>query len=62
VEAELAEIQASHDHEKSLGETSWLDCFRKPLLKRQCTGMAIQALQQLSGVNFVFYVSRAIPN
>ncbi|KAK2687827.1 hypothetical protein QWA68_013725 [Fusarium oxysporum] len=55
VEAELAEIQASHDHEKSLGEASWLDCFRPPLLKRQCTGMAIQALQQLSGVNFVFY-------
>jgi hypothetical protein len=62
VEAELAEIQASHDHEKSLGEASWLDCFRLPLLKRQCTGMAIQALQQLSGVNFIFYVSRAIPN
>ncbi|KAH7239509.1 hypothetical protein BKA59DRAFT_495872 [Fusarium tricinctum] len=55
VEAKLAEIQASHDHKKSLGETSWLDCFRKPLLKRQYTGMAIQALQQLSGVNFVFY-------
>ncbi|KAH6884383.1 general substrate transporter [Thelonectria olida] len=55
VQAELAEIQASHDYEKNLGQASYLDCFREPLLKRQCTGMAIQALQQLSGVNFIFY-------
>ncbi|KAI8653927.1 MFS domain-containing protein [Fusarium sp. Ph1] len=54
-QAELAEIQASHEYEKSLGQVSYLDCFRLPLLKRQLTGMAIQALQQLSGVNFVFY-------
>ncbi|KAM5527657.1 hypothetical protein FOXYSP1_20019 [Fusarium oxysporum f. sp. phaseoli] len=55
VQAELAEIQASHEYEKSLGQASYIDCFRPPLLKRQFTGMAIQALQQLSGVNFVFY-------
>ncbi|KAK2685876.1 hypothetical protein QWA68_015078 [Fusarium oxysporum] len=55
VQAELAEIQASHDHENSLAQASYIDCFRTPLLKRQFTGMAIQALQQLSGVNFVFY-------
>ncbi|KAM6510063.1 Plasma membrane low glucose sensor [Fusarium falciforme] len=55
VQAELAEIQASHEYEKNLGQVSYLDCFRPPLLKRQITGMAIQALQQLSGVNFVFY-------
>ncbi|KAM6510645.1 Plasma membrane low glucose sensor [Fusarium solani] len=55
VQAELAEIQASHECEKNLGQVSYLDCFRPPLLKRQITGMAIQALQQLSGVNFVFY-------
>ncbi|RKK66958.1 hypothetical protein BFJ69_g14929 [Fusarium oxysporum] len=57
VEAELAEIQTSYNHEKSLGEASWLDCFRPPLLKRQYTGMAIQALQQLSGVNFIFTIA-----
>ncbi|KAJ3456352.1 hypothetical protein MRS44_016375 [Fusarium solani] len=55
VQAELAEIRASHEYEKNLGQVSYLDCFRPPLLKRQITGMAIQALQQLSGVNFVFY-------
>ncbi|EGU78710.1 hypothetical protein FOXB_10781 [Fusarium oxysporum f. sp. conglutinans Fo5176] len=54
LEAELAEIQASYNYEKSLGEAFWLDCFRPPLLKHQCTGMAIQALQQLSGVTFIF--------
>lgn len=60
VQAELAEIQASHDYEKSLGQASYLDCFRPPLLKRQFTGMAVQALQQLSGVNFIFYVSKTM--
>ncbi|EXK43531.1 hypothetical protein FOXG_04626 [Fusarium oxysporum f. sp. lycopersici 4287] len=55
VQAELVEIQASHEYEKSLGQASYIDCFCPPLLKRQFTGMAIQALQQLSGVNFVFY-------
>ncbi|RKK92546.1 hypothetical protein BFJ68_g10739 [Fusarium oxysporum] len=57
LKAELAEIQASYNYEKSLGEAFWLDCFRPPLLKRQCTGMAIQALQQLSGVNFIFTIA-----
>lgn len=61
VQEELAEIHASHEYEKNLGQVSYLDCFRPPLLKRQLTGMAIQALQQLSGVNFVFYVGKAIP-
>lgn len=62
VQAELAEIRASHEYEKNLGQVSYLDCFRPPLLKRQITGMAIQALQQLSGVNFVFYVGEDIPS
>ncbi|KAH7226989.1 hypothetical protein BKA60DRAFT_592322 [Fusarium oxysporum] len=44
VEAELAEIQTSYNHEKSLGEASWLDCFRTPSAETP----------QLSGVNFIF--------
>ncbi|OAA65034.1 high-affinity glucose transporter [Cordyceps fumosorosea ARSEF 2679] len=56
VAEELHEIKANHDHEMSLGAgTSYLDCFRHPVLKRQLTGSALQALQQMSGVNFVFY-------
>ncbi|KAJ6782138.1 hypothetical protein PWT90_11140 [Aphanocladium album] len=53
---ELHEIKASHDHEMRLGSsTSYLDCFRQPILKRQLTGCALQALQQLTGINFIFY-------
>lgn len=56
ITAELAEIKAVHDLEASLqARSSYLDCFKPPLLKRQLTGMGIQALQQLSGVNFIFY-------
>ncbi|KAI0399563.1 high-affinity glucose transporter RGT2 [Xylaria palmicola] len=53
--AELAEIRANHEHELSIGQASYLDCFRGPMLKRQLTGMAVQALQQLTGINFIFY-------
>ncbi|OLN86343.1 putative glucose transporter rco-3-like protein 5 [Colletotrichum chlorophyti] len=52
---ELAEIKANHDFESSVGTASYLDCFKPPVLKRQFTGMALQALQQLTGINFIFY-------
>ncbi|KAI9054103.1 hypothetical protein LZ554_001274 [Drepanopeziza brunnea f. sp. 'monogermtubi'] len=53
--AELGEIQASHEYESTLGKASYLDCFRGSMLKRQLTGCGLQALQQLSGINFIFY-------
>ena len=49
---ELAEIQANHDYEMSIGTSSYLACFKAPIRKRLFTGMALQALQQLTGVNF----------
>ncbi|PMD25306.1 high-affinity glucose transporter [Hyaloscypha hepaticicola] len=52
---ELAEIQANHEYELSLGKATYLDCFRGNLLKRQLTGCGLQALQQLTGINFIFY-------
>lgn len=53
---ELHEIKANHDYEMKLGsQTSYLDCFRPPVLKRQLTGCALQGLQQLTGINFIFY-------
>ncbi|SCU84397.1 LADA_0D01486g1_1 [Lachancea dasiensis] len=57
VEAELEEIVANYNYERSFGSTSIWDCF-KPAnhqLKRITTGIAIQALQQLTGINFIFY-------
>ncbi|KAI1369043.1 high-affinity glucose transporter RGT2 [Xylaria arbuscula] len=55
IKAELAEVQASYEYETRLGKGTYFDCFRPPVLKRQLTGMALQALQQLSGINFIFY-------
>ncbi|KAI1455595.1 hexose transporter [Annulohypoxylon moriforme] len=55
IQDELREIEANHNYEMSIGKASYLDCFRGPMLKRQMTGMGIQALQQLTGINFIFY-------
>ncbi|OHF01502.1 hypothetical protein CORC01_03258 [Colletotrichum orchidophilum] len=55
VAEEIAEIKANHDYESSFGNASYLDCFKPPVLKRQFTGCALQALQQLTGINFIFY-------
>ena len=48
---ELAEIKAHHEFELSIGSSSYLNCFRKPIRKRLLTGCALQALQQLTGVS-----------
>ena len=56
--AELEEVRAAYQQEKELGESSYLDCFRatdNKILFRTLTGISIQAWQQLTGVNFIFY-------
>jgi MFS family permease len=52
---EINEVQANYDYEMSLGAASYLDCWRNPVRKRLVTGILLQALQQLTGVNFIFY-------
>jgi len=54
---ELAEIEANHEYELSLGPASYKDVFwgTPHLGRRLLTGCGLQMLQQLSGVNFIFY-------
>ena len=56
--AELDEVRVAFGHEKELGESSYLDCFRvteNKILLRTLTGIFIQAWQQLTGINFIIY-------
>lgn len=59
VQGELAEVRANHEYEMSLGKASYIDCFRGHMLKRQLTGMGLQALQQVGSSSpitlFPFY-------
>lgn len=43
---ELGEIQANHDYELTLGQSSYIDCFKGGVGKRLLTGCLLQALQQ----------------
>lgn len=57
---ELVEIKATYDYEASFGPSTLLDCFktsenRPKQILRIFTGIAIQAFQQASGINFIFY-------
>ncbi|EED15736.1 MFS monosaccharide transporter, putative [Talaromyces stipitatus ATCC 10500] len=52
---ELAEIQANHEYELSIGSAGYFECFKGNLGKRLLTGCFLQALQQLTGINFIFY-------
>jgi sugar porter (SP) family MFS transporter len=54
---EIAEIEANHAYELSLGPATYRDVFRgSPHLgRRVLTGCGLQMLQQLSGCNLIFY-------
>jgi sugar porter (SP) family MFS transporter len=68
VEAELAEIVANADYERSVIPDSgywgsWLHCFTGSLwngssnVRRTILGTSLQMMQQWTGVNFIFYYS-----
>jgi len=55
---EIEDIKLSLRVEQELGSSSWADCFKmgpNKILLRTFAGMALQAWQQLTGVNFIFY-------
>lgn len=66
VHNELAEIVANHEYETHVTPqtgyiSSWLVCFKGPItnpssnIRRTIVGAGIQGMQQLSGMNFIFY-------
>ncbi|RPD64254.1 MFS monosaccharide transporter [Lentinus tigrinus ALCF2SS1-7] len=58
VQTELHDIRAALEEEMKLGESSYLDCFKpghNKIILRTLSGIFIQAWQQLTGINFIFY-------
>ncbi|KAF8489048.1 MFS monosaccharide transporter [Gautieria morchelliformis] len=58
IEAELDEIRLNLKHEEEIGQATYADCFRdgdNRILLRTLTGIFLQAWQQLTGINFIFY-------
>ena len=58
VRSELADIQTNLDIELTHGNGGYLDCFKnneRRYLARTMTGTSLQAFQQLTGINFIFY-------
>lgn len=58
VEVELNDIRANLREEQELGESSYADCFKtshNKIALRTLSGIFIQAWQQLTGINFIFY-------
>ncbi|EPQ30764.1 uncharacterized protein PFL1_01665 [Pseudozyma flocculosa PF-1] len=58
VRSELSVIQTNLDIELTHGNGTYVDCFKandRKYLLRSMTGIWLQAWQQLTGVNFIFY-------
>ncbi|KAI0628428.1 AmMst-1 [Trametes polyzona] len=56
--SEIEDIVAALNSEREMGQSSYIDCFRSSRNKialRTFTGIALQAWQQLTGVNFISY-------
>ncbi|KAI8801840.1 MFS monosaccharide transporter [Cladochytrium replicatum] len=59
VKEAFQEITENFEQEKSFGSVSYLDCFKNDSKSkiglRTHTGIWLQAFQQLTGINFIFY-------
>ncbi|KAM0748130.1 MFS monosaccharide transporter [Meredithblackwellia eburnea MCA 4105] len=58
VTQEFANISANLSHQQAISSASYIDCFRNGPGRnrlRVLTGIGLQALQQLTGINFIFY-------
>ncbi|CAG7990214.1 unnamed protein product [Penicillium salamii] len=58
---EFDEIKEKHEEEKRNGQATWVQMFRAPTMSyRVAVGVALQALQQLTGANYFFYYGTTI--
>jgi hypothetical protein len=55
IAAELAALKSNWEYEQSLGSASYIECFKGTMGKRTITGIVLQSLQQLVGINFIIY-------
>lgn len=61
VQNALRDIRENLEAEQAGGEQKWYEIFTAPaMLRRVFIGMALQALQQLTGANFFFYYGTEI--
>lgn len=61
VQNALRDIRENLEAEQAGGEQKWYEIFTAPaMLRRVLIGMALQALQQLTGANFFFYYGTEI--
>lgn len=72
VRDELAEIIANYEYESQLIPTTtywggWAQCFTGKIskgnsnIRRTMVGIAMQAFQQLTGINFILYFGKCSP-
>ncbi|KAF9259071.1 AmMst-1 [Marasmius fiardii PR-910] len=55
---EIEDIRVNLEAERAMGQSSYIDCFKPShnrIVLRTLTGIFIQAWQQLTGINFIFY-------
>ncbi|KAJ6091238.1 hypothetical protein N7467_003207 [Penicillium canescens] len=58
---EFDEIKEKYEDEKRHGHATWIQLFRAPTMSyRVAVGVALQALQQLTGANYFFYYGTTI--
>ncbi|KAJ5576925.1 Major facilitator superfamily domain general substrate transporter [Penicillium sp. DV-2018c] len=58
---EFDEIKQKHEEEVAAGKTSFVTMFRAPTMAyRVAVGVALQALQQLTGANYFFYYGTVV--
>ncbi|KAE8150473.1 monosaccharide transporter [Aspergillus avenaceus] len=58
---EFEEIKQKYEEEVQRGQASWFSLFRAPRMGyRVAVGVALQALQQLTGANYFFYYGTTI--